>query len=73
MRADPPARRPNDVFRRHREHVRQESRDGLARAVVAEGERLGEHVACDARLVARWETGSVARPRYTPTSGSCAR
>lgn len=57
-------RHPNLVLRSFRERVRQESRDEFARAVTAEGTRLGEHVACDARLVARWEDGSVACPRY---------
>lgn len=64
MRDEQPHKHPNDVLRTHRELVRKESRDEFAQAVVIEGERLGEHVACDARLVTRWEDGTVGRPRY---------
>ncbi|MEU8104495.1 hypothetical protein AB0C18_12325 [Nonomuraea muscovyensis] len=55
---------PNYVLRRIREEERRESREEFARAVVAIAETIGEHgLACDARLVARWEDGEVSRPR----------
>jgi hypothetical protein len=55
---------PNATLRRIRQQERRESREEFARAVVATAERLGEpQLACDARLVARWEDGEVACPR----------
>ncbi|GAA3194568.1 hypothetical protein GCM10010486_74970 [Nonomuraea roseoviolacea subsp. carminata] len=57
-------RTPNYVLRRIREEERHESREEFARAVVAIAETIGEYgLACDARLVARWEDGEVSRPR----------
>ncbi|MGN9845079.1 hypothetical protein ACTMTI_43845 [Nonomuraea sp. H19] len=55
---------PNHVLRRIREEERRESREEFARALVAIADTIGEHgLACDARLVARWEDGEVGRPR----------
>ncbi len=55
---------PNSTLRRIRELERRESREEFARAVVAEARKLREqHLACDARLVARWEDGDIASPR----------
>lgn len=58
------AKTPNLVLRCIRETERRESRDEFAQAVVTAGRQLGDHsLACDARLVARWEDGEVGRPR----------
>jgi hypothetical protein len=55
---------PNTTLRRIREHERRESREEFARAVVAKARELGEqHLACDARLVGRWENGDIVCPR----------
>ncbi|MER7209810.1 hypothetical protein ABT340_22340 [Streptosporangium sp. NPDC000239] len=55
---------PNLVLRRIREEERHETREEFARAVVAAADLIGEHgLACDARLIARWEDGEVGRPR----------
>ncbi|MBC8093006.1 MAG: hypothetical protein H7Y15_13915 [Pseudonocardia sp.] len=62
--ADTDPRRPNVAFRRWREEERCESRDQLARAIVEAALRLGERLACDARLIEKWEKGSVRRPQY---------
>jgi hypothetical protein len=57
-------RTPNLALRRIRETERRESRDEFAAAVVAVGRQLGDkHLACDARLIARWEDGEVGCPR----------
>jgi hypothetical protein len=58
------AKTPNSTLRRIRELERHESREEFARAVVAMARELGEAgLACDARLVGRWEDGDVRRPR----------
>ena len=58
------ARAPNLVLRYIRETERRESREEFAAAVVAAGRQLGDHqLACDARLIARWEDGDVECPR----------
>jgi hypothetical protein len=58
------AKAPNCTLRRIREQERHESREEFARAVVAKARELGESgLACDARLVGRWEDGDVRRPR----------
>ncbi|GAA0955596.1 hypothetical protein [Nonomuraea longicatena] len=58
------AKTPNRVLRQIREDERRESREEFARALVAIAETIGEYgLACDARLVARWEDGEVRRPR----------
>jgi hypothetical protein len=58
------AKTPNLLLRYIRETERHESRDEFAEAVVKAGRQLGDqHLACDARLVARWEDGEVGRPR----------
>ncbi|HET9898468.1 MAG TPA: hypothetical protein VFQ44_26360 [Streptosporangiaceae bacterium] len=58
------AKAPNLVLRCVREVERRESRDEFAAAVVKAGRQLGDHhLACDARLVARWEDGDVECPR----------
>ncbi|MFC6083714.1 hypothetical protein [Sphaerisporangium aureirubrum] len=55
---------PNLVLRRVREEERHETREEFARALVAAADLIGEHgLACDARLIARWEDGEVGRPR----------
>lgn len=57
-------RAPNLVLRRIREEERNESRDDFARAVIDAGRLVGEPgLACDSRLVAKWEDGDVVRPR----------
>jgi tetratricopeptide (TPR) repeat protein len=57
-------RTPNLVLRYIREEERRESREEFAAAVVRTGRQLGDtQLACDARLVARWEDGEVSRPR----------
>ena len=63
MTADKP-KTPNAVLRHLREVQRHESRQEFAASVVKAGRLLGDHtLACDARLVARWEDGDVDRPR----------
>jgi hypothetical protein len=58
------ARAPNLILRRIREVERRESREEFAAAVVSAGRQLGnKQLACDARLVARWEDGDVGCPR----------
>ena len=58
------AKTPNLVLRCIRETERRESREEFAAAVVDAGRQLGDHhLACDARLVARWEDGDVECPR----------
>ena len=58
------AKAPNLVLRYVRETERRESREEFAAAVVSAGRQLGDsHLACDARLVARWEDGDVECPR----------
>ena len=58
------ARTPNLVLRHVREAQRRESREEFAAAVIGAGQHLGDrHLACDARLVARWEDGEVGCPR----------
>ena len=58
------ARAPNLVLRYIRETERRESREEFAAAIVNAGRELGDnHLACDARLVARWEDGDVECPR----------
>lgn len=58
------AKAPNLVLRYIRETERRESRDEFAAAIVDAGRQLGDnHLACDARLVARWEDGDVECPR----------
>ena len=58
------AKTPNLLLRYIRETERRESREEFADAVVKAGRQLGDHhLACDARLVARWEDGDVGRPR----------
>jgi hypothetical protein len=58
------AKTPNLVLRHVREVERRESREEFAAAVVNAGRQLGDsHLACDARLVARWEDGDVECPR----------
>jgi hypothetical protein len=58
------AKAPNLVLRNVRETERRESREEFAAAVVNAGRQLGDdHLACDARLVARWEDGDVECPR----------
>ena len=58
------ARAPNLVLRYIRETERRESREEFAAAVANAGRQLGDHhLACDARLVARWEDGDVGCPR----------
>jgi hypothetical protein len=55
---------PNLLLRYIRETERRESREEFAAAVVNAGRQIGDsHLACDARLVARWEDGDVERPR----------
>jgi len=55
---------PNPLLRYIREEERRESREEFAAAVVIVGRQLGDnHLACDARLVARWEDGEVGCPR----------
>src|ERR1700685_759028 len=55
---------PNLVLRYLRETERRESRDEFAAAIVKAGRQLGDyHLACDARLIARWEDGEVSCPR----------
>jgi hypothetical protein len=57
-------KQPNPVLRRIREYERHESREEFARAVLSKASELGESgLACDARLVGRWEDGDVSRPR----------
>jgi hypothetical protein len=51
---------PNLVLRHIREVERREAREEFAAAVVNAGD-VG--LACDARLVARWEDGDVECPR----------
>src|SRR5579863_7851742 len=51
---------PNLVLRYIREVERRESREEFAAAVANTGD---VHLACDARLVARWEDGDVECPR----------
>jgi len=53
----------NAVLRAIREDERRQSRDEFARDLVAKGAELGESVACDGRLIARWEDGDVRSPR----------
>ena len=54
------AKTPNLVLRYIRETERRESREEFAAAIVNAGRELGDnHLACDARLVARWEDGDV--------------
>jgi hypothetical protein len=58
------ARTPNLILRAIREAERRESREEFAAAVVAAGRELGNRqLACDARLVAKWEDGDVECPR----------
>ena len=58
------AKKPNLILRYVREAERRESREEFAAAVVNAGRALGEkHLACDARLVAKWEDGDVQCPR----------
>ncbi len=58
------AKTPNLVLRYIRETERRESREEFAAAIVNAGRELGDnHLACDARLVARWEDGDVECPR----------
>lgn len=58
------AKTPNLVLRYVRETERRESREEFAAAVVDAGRQLGiTQMACDARLVARWEDGDVGCPR----------
>lgn len=58
------AKTPNLLLRYIRQTERHESREEFAEAVVKAGRQLGDHhLACDARLVARWEDGEVGRPR----------
>jgi hypothetical protein len=58
------AKTPNLALRYIREAERRESREEFAAAVVKAGRQLGDgHLACDARLVARWEDGDVGCPR----------
>jgi hypothetical protein len=58
------AKTPNLILRYIREAERRESREEFAAAVVNAGRQLGDaHLACDARLVARWEDGDVECPR----------
>lgn len=55
---------PNQLLRYIREAERRESREEFAAAVADAGRQLGDrHLACDARLVARWENGDVECPR----------
>ena len=55
---------PNLLLRHLRETERRESREEFAAAVAEAGRQLGDkHLACDARLVARWEDGDVECPR----------
>ena len=58
------AKTPNLTLRYIREIERHESREEFAAAIVTAGRQLGDkHLACDARLVARWEDGDVECPR----------
>ena len=58
------AKAPNLVLRSIREIERRESREEFAAAIVDAGRQAGDnHLACDARLVARWEDGDVECPR----------
>ncbi len=58
------AKTPNLVLRYVRETERRESREEFAAALVSIGQDLGDkHLACDARLIARWEDGDVQCPR----------
>ena len=58
------AKTPNLVLRYIRETDRRESREEFAAAIVEAGRQLGDHhLACDARLIARWEDGDVGCPR----------
>lgn len=58
------AKAPNLMLRYIRETERRESREEFAAAIVNAGRELGDnHLACDARLVARWEDGDVECPR----------
>jgi hypothetical protein len=54
---------PNTVLRAVRELEFQMSRHEFADAVRKAGAAMGEHVGCEARLVAAWEDGEVACPR----------
>ena len=54
---------PNTALRAVRELELQMSRHEFAKAVRTAGEEIGEHVACEARLVAAWEDGEVGCPR----------
>ncbi|MEU5298623.1 hypothetical protein [Streptomyces umbrinus] len=61
--ADRRSTRPNAVLRQVREQEFQMSRMEFAAAVRAAGAEMGEHVGCQARLVAAWEDGEVDCPR----------
>jgi hypothetical protein len=68
------ARAPNLVLRYIRETERRESREEFAAAIVNAGRELGDnHLACDARLVARWEDGDVECPRPAYQRGKHSR
>ncbi|MFC8350967.1 hypothetical protein [Streptomyces sp. NPDC057280] len=54
---------PNTVFRAVREDEWQMSRHEFAKAVREAGAAVGEHVGCEARLIAAWEDGEVGCPR----------
>jgi hypothetical protein len=58
-----PRKTPNQILKAIREQERHQSREEFARAFREKAEEMGEkHVACDARLVARWERGDIRCP-----------
>jgi hypothetical protein len=58
------AKTPNLLLRHIRETERRESREEFAIAVAEAGRKLGDRqLACDGRLIGKWEDGDVARPQ----------